>query len=191
MSRSLALPVLAALAVAGMVGCGGIDTGTVTYGNTYDSDFGQTTNYPSTQPLAYPTPFVDPYASAYPGAPFATASALPVVPTPAPTAVPVLTPVPVASPASSFPSAYGLRILDLHKSSSGVMWFRRASVTLQIHNPLFVAPQVGKLQVLWYFEGQVVGTPKEVPLQLEPAEIRSYTFKADVRSDDVVVKLSL
>ena len=199
MLRAKTLPALMALAVLSLVGCGGLDSGaTVSYGSTYGngSNYGNGTGngynqtYPTT-PLAYPTPYVDPYASAYPGAPFSTGSVLPVVPTPQPSVAPSTAPAPSVTPAPSYPSAYSLRILDLKKSTSGLRWFKRASVALQVHNPLFVATQAGRLHVTWYLEGQVVGTPQEIPVQLAPAEIRSYSFKADVRSDDVVVKLAL
>lgn len=198
MLRAKTLEALTVVAVLGLVGCGGLDSGTtVSYGNTYGSGstYGSGTgydqSYPATAPAAYPTPYVDPYGSAYPGAPYATDSLLPVVPTPQPSVAPTTNPVPAVSPTPSFPSAYGLRILDLKKSTSGVLVFKRAKVDLQLHNPLFVATQTGRLQVSWYLKGQVVGTPQDVPVQLAPAEIRSYSFKADIQSDDVVVKLAL
>lgn len=198
MLRAKTLEALTVVAVLGLVGCGGLDSGTtVSYGNTYGSGstygsgtgYGQ--SYPTAAPAFYPTPYVDPYGSAYPGAPYATGSLLPVVPTPQPSVAPTTNPVPVVSPTPSFPSAYGLRILDLKKSTSGVLIFKRAKVDLQLHNPLFVATQTGRLQISWYLKGQVVGTQQDVPVQLAPAEIRSYSFKADVQSDDVVVKLAL
>jgi hypothetical protein len=199
MLRAKTLPALMAFAVLNLVGCGGLDSGaTVSYGSNYGngSTYGNGTGngynqtLPTT-PVVYPTPYVDPYASAYPGAPYATGSVLPVVPTPQPSVAPSTAPAPSVTPAPSYPSAYSLRILDLKKSTSGLMWFKRASVALQVHNPLFVATQTGRLHVTWYLEAQVVGTPQEIPVQLAPAEIRSYSFKADVRSDDVVVKLAL
>lgn len=130
---------------------------------------------PSATPRPVPSvPVVDPSAAPS-GSPAPTAS--PPGASPSPSPVPTVTPTPV-------PHEYALRIVNVQKSTSGWWLWKKAEITVQVHNPLLTRAQTGKIVVTYFYNGSIVGPPLATGISLQPAEIRTFTFKATQKSDD-------
>jgi hypothetical protein len=164
-----------ALAVgAGMVGCGG---------RTSENSALPT----SPSQGAYSTPQPDPYNNAQyptPGTPPASASA---TPRPVPSTTPSASPSPTPGPISG---DYRLRITDVKKKTSGFWLWKKAEITVQVQNPLLTRAQTGKIVVTYFYNGSIVGQPLTNGISLQPADIKTFTFKATEKSDDANVQVT-
>lgn len=139
----------------------------------------------------YPTP------GSAPATPSATPRPVPSVPvvnpspgasaSPAPSTNPSTAPSPSPSPSASPPPVsadYKLRIVDVKKSTSGIWLWKKAELTVQVQNPLLTRVQTGKVIVTYFYDGSIVGQPLSNGVSLQPAEIKTFTFKATQKSDD-------
>lgn len=122
---------------------------------------------PSTAPSASPDPSASPSTA----------------PSPSPSPSPSVSPTPV-------PSDYALRIVNVQKSTSGLWLWKKAEITVQVQNPLLTRAQTGKVVVTYFLNGSIVGQPLVNGVSLQPAEIRTFTFKATQRSDDSTAQVT-
>ncbi len=150
-----------------------------------------------TQP-GYGAPATDPYnQTQYPNAGTAPATAA-ATPRPVPvidpatgdaTASPAPTPTPTAS-ATPVPNDFKLRLVSVQKKTSGIWLWKKAEITVQVQNPLLTRAQSGKIVVTYLYGGSIVGQPLSNGISLQPAEIKTFTFKATEKSDDATAQVT-
>ncbi|MBM3275448.1 MAG: hypothetical protein FJZ00_09855 [Candidatus Sericytochromatia bacterium] len=181
-----------ALAVgAGMVGCGGrTDQNSTLPTSPSQASFASPTTDPYNN-AQYPTPGTPPASpaatprpvpSVAPATPDATPSAAPSgSPSASPSATPSASPSPSVPPISG---DYRLRITDVKKTTSGFWLWKKAEITVQVQNPLLTRAQTGKIVVTYFHSGSIVGQPIMSGISLQPADIKTFTFKATEKSDD-------
>ncbi|MBM3266802.1 MAG: hypothetical protein FJZ01_04055 [Candidatus Sericytochromatia bacterium] len=164
---------------------------------------GSNTNNSSALPTSpaqpgYGAPATDPYNQTQyptPGSAPATGTATPrPVPSVPPatgdaTGSPAPTPTPTAS-ATPIPNDFKLRLVSVQKKTSGIWLWKKAEITVQVQNPLFTRAQTGKVLVTYFYSGSIVGQPLSSGISLQPAEIKTFTFKATEKSDDATAQVT-
>lgn len=159
-------------------------------GTTLDTSLFQTptTATPTPAPNVLPT---FPPATTSATATIAPTAAPTVAPTAAPTVAPTVAPTaaptaaPTVAPTPPIDLAYALRASVTNKSMTShlIFWTKLASVSVDVQNPSFLLRQSGKLVVTFSKAGVVTET-QELPVILNPAEIRSYVLAPTKTSDD-------
>lgn len=95
------------------------------------------------------------------------------------------TPVIVPTPA---PVAGSAKIDGLEKSYPGILIMEKVELSYRVRNPYFLKTLKERMVVTFTLKGQIVEV-QEMPVELSPAMIKSYTIRSTQHADDGTVAI--